>query len=685
MGKLIKEDSGARGVNFQKASCTLDASVKIYSHRVDDTYASSHRILESLSRNGAGDGEDGTGERAAARVGTKAASNRLNIAETIERNAENLNATTESEHATDPMFHKMSKAFDEGGARGMLMNNLRVTPGSCALVFASDGLTEGSATASTESAMVDVTDLVFKCGFAASDLTSMTLCPIFSDYRQTIGVPEDVTGALDASTFASASVWTSASFPSSSSHSSGGKSSSLVGAGSSPVEEFCPAAGDDEGMGMGGGGDFDDYAGAAYDDGNDNDDADDCDEEGNYIASTRRASMAVGGPAAATSAASAAVIGADDDDTAPLQTHKIRWEDDGNGPPSASEWVGIGVAGAPVSQASEYAFFDLDALMKNNTWAGARHWRYASRRREATTKPAAEAEEGAEDGKEAPAAKATKGRAKKAAFALVFDGTAVPESSFAVSTKSRGDATLMTNAAVEKELAKAEEGELFLPSDAHIETKDLCRLFLCPKVLVPPSMLAHMLTPKPNAAPTGDLIWGQIKAAPAPLGPVGCGYNDYDDADDDFDDEGGFPAGGAEDYDYNAPSSSGSSETASEEVLEGLALNSNKLLQAARVVEKVDIGYAMVAKKVNVRKLKGDLWGLIASGVGVESDVGGEENMAGYSFAAKAGKGQKGDDAHATLSFQEVVNEIAAGQRQQDVTLPFYFICLLHLANEKVG
>jgi hypothetical protein len=29
-----------------------------------------------------------------------------------------------SDLAVDPMFHKISKAFDEGGAKGMLMNNL---------------------------------------------------------------------------------------------------------------------------------------------------------------------------------------------------------------------------------------------------------------------------------------------------------------------------------------------------------------------------------------------------------------------------------------------------------------------------------------------------------------------------------------------------------------------------------
>jgi len=52
MGKLIKADSTKqRGVNFQKASCTLDASVKIYANRVDDTYSHSHRVLESFSRN----------------------------------------------------------------------------------------------------------------------------------------------------------------------------------------------------------------------------------------------------------------------------------------------------------------------------------------------------------------------------------------------------------------------------------------------------------------------------------------------------------------------------------------------------------------------------------------------------------------------------------------------------------
>lgn len=108
--------------------------MKIYSNRVDDTYTSSHRILESLSRNGTSnehvsdeenDAEEGEHPEGGARKPKSKTSARLNIATTIERNVSALNAVKlENDVAVDPMFHKISKAFDEGGAKGMLMNNL---------------------------------------------------------------------------------------------------------------------------------------------------------------------------------------------------------------------------------------------------------------------------------------------------------------------------------------------------------------------------------------------------------------------------------------------------------------------------------------------------------------------------------------------------------------------------------
>lgn len=70
---------------------------------------------------------DGTTEQKAkpARIGSKNTSSRLRISDTIERNPENLNSINiENDATVDPMFHLMSKAFDEGGAKGMLMANL---------------------------------------------------------------------------------------------------------------------------------------------------------------------------------------------------------------------------------------------------------------------------------------------------------------------------------------------------------------------------------------------------------------------------------------------------------------------------------------------------------------------------------------------------------------------------------
>jgi Condensin complex subunit 2 len=82
-------------------------------------------MVESLTRtfnHAAGDDDQARG---VSRVGTKSASSKLNIAHTIASNADVINAAKiERVQATDPMFYKMSKAFDDGGAKGMLMTNL---------------------------------------------------------------------------------------------------------------------------------------------------------------------------------------------------------------------------------------------------------------------------------------------------------------------------------------------------------------------------------------------------------------------------------------------------------------------------------------------------------------------------------------------------------------------------------
>jgi len=57
---------------------------------------------------------------------------------------------------------------------------------------------------------------------------------------------------------------------------------------------------------------------------------------------------------------------------------------------------------------------------------------------------------------------------------------------------------------------------------------------------------------------------------------------------------------------------------------------------------------------------------------------GGDENNNDENSAAKTTT-----TAATTLSFQDTVRDMQMNESQSDVTLPFYFICILHLCNEK--
>lgn len=142
---LIRDDQNASGrnTNFQKASVTLDAGVKIYSYRVDSVHTETFKMLGGLGRaSGPGDeDEGGQGELGDGGVGQASPSKRkrrggeLNPEATLESSLEALNVKKfDLAFAVDPLFHKTSAQFDEGGARGLLLNNLSVYQG-CNLVF----------------------------------------------------------------------------------------------------------------------------------------------------------------------------------------------------------------------------------------------------------------------------------------------------------------------------------------------------------------------------------------------------------------------------------------------------------------------------------------------------------------------------------------------------------------------
>lgn len=129
--------------NFQKASCTLEAGVKIYSTRVDSVHSETYKVLGGLNRTSGddnGQAEDGNvdGQQAAnngeePRKGSSKKSG--SHSSTLEASFDSLNIKKfDVAFTVDPLFQQTSAQFDEGGAKGLLLNTLSVYQG-CEIVF----------------------------------------------------------------------------------------------------------------------------------------------------------------------------------------------------------------------------------------------------------------------------------------------------------------------------------------------------------------------------------------------------------------------------------------------------------------------------------------------------------------------------------------------------------------------
>ncbi|XP_044503217.1 condensin complex subunit 2-like isoform X2 [Mangifera indica] len=141
LGEIIKvEEENSVETNFQKASCTLEAGVKIYSARVDSLHSEAYKVLGGINRAGQED-EDTIMEDASVQTGNeegkskKDLEKKLSPLSTLESSFEALNLKKfDVAFAVDPLYHQTSAQFDEGGAKGLLLNNLGVYAG-CRVLF----------------------------------------------------------------------------------------------------------------------------------------------------------------------------------------------------------------------------------------------------------------------------------------------------------------------------------------------------------------------------------------------------------------------------------------------------------------------------------------------------------------------------------------------------------------------
>jgi hypothetical protein len=87
-----------------------------------------------------------------------------------------------------------------------------------------------------------------------------------------------------------------------------------------------------------------------------------------------------------------------------------------------------------------------------------------------------------------------------------------------------------------------------------------------------------------------------------------------------------------------------------------------------------------------VRKLKQDIWSHLDEQL-LNPDDGNQENVrpnADISAAKKTMTKDSHTQPQENMSFRSMLHDLSKSQSQKEATLPFYFICLLHLANEKV-
>jgi condensin complex subunit 2 len=266
---------------------------------------------------------------------------------------------------------------------------------------------------------------------------------------------------------------------------------------------------------------------------------------------------------------------------------------------------------------NDYQFFSQETLSKlGNSWAGAAHWKKVAKLNKGDKRNnGSESNEGSTQEK--------KKAAKKIKF-IDFNSDVSGFSSLIekhkVTSKRGADATLLSKAVTKK----YEKEDHILPLDAGMGIDQLSKLFLRPNAII-------RTTQKSVAFQDHVHTWDDGSFGEDNDNDDGPGYDLRDEEEDDA-----FFVAKLDDF---------------------------------RKVEKIQVGYATVAKKVDVKRLKGDLWEELQRKIPEVTD----EEIETID-----------NDGTDPISFQKTIQEMEQqGQTQSDVTLPFYFICLLHLANEK--
>mmetsp|Transcript_199 Transcript_199/g.254 ORF Transcript_199/g.254 Transcript_199/m.254 type:complete len:1047 (+) Transcript_199:133-3273(+) len=782
------------GVNFTKASCSLDASVKIYSYRVDDVHLTSYKVLANLNRtetnqtknkkkngattdgadagatteDGGADGADGAdvGGSNGGRITKSRGSG-----DTIEHNTANLNIhKLDAAFDIDPLFHKMSKNFDEGGAKGLLLANLGVGTSGCNIIFdssldnvdddddngesedkeAKEGVEEGEEKEgedppkdadvdhTSSNTVVDVTSLIAKLesllisngdnnGYS-NKIGSIPLVPQLAALRsQFFDLDNDgfVDNVVSSQRYAASneeeaeadkSIHLEAIERSRASQAFQARRGSDGGTLNSRDSY---ASNDGGGFDFGGGGDAD------------ADDFVDMHDGDHRFSSNSFQADATG--AARTSFSSFG--------NEYRQSFSPSSQQEQQPPPPSQasvllDAIASGHISTTMESSNHYEYFNSQALAnlsQGNLWAGAEHWKKmpSSSRRKTC---GGSTDDTSVTGNKTPGKK-KKGRKGKAVTKSTMEWSVAVHLDKEIEynldellqkptvapppKKKRGGKVAKAKVKADPlQVSKAmktkyEKNDNLLPIDAGLEVKEFTTLYGRPK-----TNLMDLAKARHEAAVAASSSLGKNRSTKM----VGFGGVETWDGNDSYgggdDDGAGFDFGGGGDDDNIDHDDHNDDNDPNEFVVPELT--------DVRKIEKIKIGYAKIARKVDVKRLKRDLWTELERTFALKAaaaaqhntnsndddgdgkaEVDVETNLSTASTVsdpdldlvdtADSGGDDKDVDNEEVLdsvatkintntaspSFQGIVRDMQQNQSQSDVTLPYYFICILHLCNEK--
>lgn len=623
--ELVKEDQPGE-TNFQKASVTLDAGVKIYSYRVDSVHTETFKILGGIGRAQGPTNDDGEEEGDDTNPDGSSPTKRrrrhaeLNPEATLEPSLEALNVKKfDLAFAVDPLFHKTSAQFDEGGAKGLLLANLSVYRG-CDIVFDSMDVPEqaGEAAAAVAQAAGPVNlssitpqlEAVRKLqqeqekntddgGDAAVGHHRMS--PALDDILSLLGLLPTSNDALAADDFVQRVASGHVLLPTTSLASSRSDVASLMMAASERGEGGMMTSYDeqiaaeyaemnagimmDDDHDMGGGG-FDDNDGA----------------DGDFTNGASHHQHGFGSAAAL------------------LDKDAVQWLIDAGNEGGSSSGKGAG------------------GVMAAKGWAGASHWRYKSALPPPGTANGTGRFHNGEDGEASSSmtnnTRGSRRRNEPLDFVALMmennDGAGEPDFERLPRYKGGAGGGMRRKKPVANTL---------LPEDHHYAAECLVRYALRPSALI--------------VVGGGDGVHGkEERGAGGGGGGVFGEYGVYNDMNDDDDGYGDDDGGGGGEWMMSA-------------LLEGEG--ALELVDAARRVEKVEVGYSRAAKQVDVKSLKELMWD------GLQNVM--EERR------ARGVVDVEGEPIHLGEVLATVPEMNAAG-RLEDLSVHLCFICVLHLANE---